>query len=92
MPRFSIIGFSYNYSKKTHTLWFDYKDEATNIDSCVAKGNLKAFKYKAKILRSTVTNIDAATIRISKTVTKAVLLKYLRNFEDYLKCHCLIAK
>ena len=39
MPMHNLIQYSSNYSKKTGSLWFYSKDEATNFNADIAKIN-----------------------------------------------------
>ena len=48
------IEYNSNYSETTGSLWFNFKDEATNFNSNIENtDNFKSFKYKAKLLENT---------------------------------------
>ena len=52
---YNLIEYRSNYSETPESLWFHLKDEATNFNADIANtSNFKIFKYKAKLLRSTV--------------------------------------
>ena len=48
MSMFNLLEYSLNYSDTTGSLWFYYKDKATNFENGIA--NTKCFMYKAKLL------------------------------------------
>ena len=51
---YNLIEYSSNYSE-TGSLWFYFKDEATNFNADIANDNkFKSFKYKATVLGNTV--------------------------------------
>ena len=56
MPMHNLKEYSSNYSeKKTGSLWFYSKDEATDFNGDIANTNdFKSFKCKAKLLEDTV--------------------------------------
>ena len=67
---YNLIEHSSNYSERTGSLWFYFKDEATNFNADIANSNdFKFFEYEAKLLENTVTDGETA-----------VLLKCLSNF------------
>ena len=47
MPINNLIEYSSNYSETTGSLWFCFKDEATNFMTDVVNDD-KSFKYNAK--------------------------------------------
>ena len=82
MAMHNLIEYSSNYSETTGSLWSYYKDEATNFNANIGNtDDLKSFKYKAKLLETTVAegvlNNDNSVL---KNATIAVPLKYLTNF------------
>ena len=75
---YNLIEYSSNYSETTGSLWFYSKDEATNFNADIAnEGNVKTFKYKAKLLENTIANGANGVLR---NAAIAVSLKYLSNF------------
>ena len=81
MPMYNLLEYSSNYSGTTGSLWFYSKDEATIFNINIGDtNNLKSFKYKTKLIRSTT-----ATNGILENAKIAVLLKYLGNFWRSLK-------
>ena len=75
---YSLTEYSPNYSKTTGSLWFCFKNEATDFNVDIASANnIKFFKYNAKLIRNTVA--DEAN-GILKNAATAVPLKYLSNF------------
>ena len=82
MPMYNLIEYSSNYSETTGSLWFYLKDEATDFNADIANDNIfKSFKYKAKLLGSTVSQPNSNQANgIFRNVTIAVPLKYLSNF------------
>ena len=88
IPMYNVIEYSSNYSDTTGRLWYDTEDVATNFDSDIAKNVFKSFKYKDKLLESTV--VDGNNSILNAVI--AVPLKYLSFFGDYRKCNWLIAK
>ena len=87
IPMYNVIEYSSNYSDTTGRSWYDTKDVATNFDFDIAKNVFKSFKYKDKLLESTV--VDGNNSILNAVI--AVPLKYLSFFGDYRKCHWLIA-
>ena len=82
IPLYNLTECSSNYSETTGSLWFYFKDEATDFNADIANTNdFKSFKYKANILETTVaqSNPNAAN-EILKHATIAVPLKYSSNF------------
>ena len=54
MPMDKLLEYSLNYSD-TNSLWFHSKDEATNFNNDIENNkNSKSFKYKTKLLVTTV--------------------------------------
>ena len=54
MPMYNLIQYSSNYFEITGSLWFYYKNEATNFNADIANNNnFKLFEYKAKLLGNT---------------------------------------
>ena len=82
MPMYNLIKYSSNYSETTGSLWFYTKHEATNFNAGIANdNNFKSFKYKSKLLGSTVTGPTPNNAnRIKKNAGIAVPLKNLSNF------------
>ena len=76
IPMYNVIEYSSNYSDTTGRLWYDTKDVATNFDSDIAKNVFKSFKYKDKLLESTV--LDGNNSILNAVI--AVPLKYLSFF------------
>ena len=90
MPMYNVIEYSSNYSKTTGSLWFNWKDEATDFNNNIENtDDFKSFKNKAKLLGNTD---DDRAIGILKNAIIVVPLKKLSNFGDHSKYHCLIAK
>ena len=83
----SLIEYSSNYPETTGSLWFHSKGEATNFNNDIENtDNFKPFKYKAKLLGSTVAQPARNQVNgILKNPTIAVSLKYLINFWRPLK-------
>ena len=78
MSMYNLIEYRSNYSETTGSLWFYFKDKATNFNADIANTNdFKYFKYKAELLENT--EADNAN-GILKDLTIAFPLKYLRNF------------
>ena len=45
MPMYNLIEYSSNYSETTGSLWFYFKDEATNFNADITNtNNFKSFK------------------------------------------------
>ena len=82
MPMYNLIKYSSNYSETTGSLWFYTKHEATNFNAGIANdNNFKCFKYKSKLLGSTVTGPTPNNAnRIQKNTGIAVPLKNLSDF------------
>ena len=81
---YNLIQYSSNYSETTRSLWFYSKDEAPNFNADIGNNNnnnFNSFKYKAKLLGTTVTQ---ATLNeadgILKNATFAAPLKFLSSF------------
>ena len=54
MPMCNLLEHSSNYSKKTGSLRFYFKHEATKFDTDISNNNnFKSFEYKTKLLRNT---------------------------------------
>ena len=86
MSVYSVIEHRSYYSKKTRSLQFYSKDEATNLNGNVTNtDNFKSFKYKTKLLENAESQVDNAANGILKNVTIAVPLRYLSNFWRSLK-------
>ena len=78
---YSLIEYSSNYSEKTGSLWFYFKDEATNFNANIGNDKFESFEYKAKLLGNTVAqSAPNQGNEILKNVTIALPLKYLSNF------------
>ena len=59
MPMYNLIEHNSNYSETTASLWFYFKDEATNFNADIANdNNFKSFMYKAKLLENTEADED----------------------------------
>ena len=55
LPMYNLSGCSSKNSDTTGSLWFYYKDGATNFKADIADGNnFKSFSYKAKLLGNTI--------------------------------------
>ena len=82
MPMYNSIEYSSNYSETTWSLWFYFKDEATNCNANIANDDdFKSFKDKVKLLGYTAAQPDPnAANGILRNAIIAVPLKYLRNF------------
>ena len=48
MPMYNLIEYSSNYSEITGSLWFYYKDEATDFTDDIVNNTFKSLKHKAK--------------------------------------------
>ena len=78
MPMYNLIEYSSNYSEATGTLWFYSKDKAINSNADIANDdNFKSFKYKAKLVETTVGDGENGILR---NAAIAGLLIYLSNF------------
>ena len=54
MSTYYLIEYSSNYSETAGSVWFYFKDEATNFNANISNDNdFKSFKYKAKLLGNT---------------------------------------
>ena len=74
MSMYNLIEYSWNYSETPGSLWFYYKDEATNFNADIAnRNNLKPFKCKTNLLAKTEANGDHKILKNGKI---AVPLKY----------------
>ena len=59
MPMYNLTEYSSNYSEITGGLWLYSKDEAFNFNGNIANtDDFKSFKYKAKLLETTL--VDGA--------------------------------
>ena len=76
-PTYNLLQYSSNYSETTSSLWFYFRDEATNFNADIADDILKSFKYKAKLLANTEV---VGPTRILRNKTVALSLKYLSSF------------
>ena len=76
MLLYNLIEYSDNYSKTWRTLWQYIRDEPYNQIV-----NRKSFISKIKITGKTPTADN------TQNIEPAVLLKYLSNFGELLKCH-----
>ena len=85
MSMCNLIEYNSIDSEKTGSLWFYYKDEATNFNAYIANNNnnnFESFECKAKLLGNTVA--DGAN-RILRNATIAVPLKHLNIFRRSLE-------
>ena len=72
-----MIEYSSNYSGKTGSLWFYFKDEIIYFDADIASIDvLKSFNYKAKLLGN---GLKDGANGILRTLTIVVPLKYLNS-------------
>ena len=82
VPIYDLIKYSSYYSDMTGSLWFCYKDEATDFNANIA--NTAAFKFfvhKAKLVGETGTQpAPNVSEGILQYVRITVPLKYLSNF------------
>ena len=93
MPVCNLIEYSSGYSKTTGTLCFYLKDEATDFNGDVVNdNNFKTFKYKAKLLGSTISQVDNGANEILKDAPIPEPLKYLSNFWKSLKMSLINCK
>ena len=74
-----MIDYSDNYSKISGNLWQYYKEEPNDN-----LANSESFKSKLKITGKTPADGNTKDVKI------IVLLKYLSNFGELLKCRWLI--
>ena len=64
MPMYNLTEYNSNYSETTGSLWFYFKDEATNFNVDIENThNFKSFKYKTKLLGNTVVDGDIAMLK-----------------------------
>ena len=83
------LEYSSYYSGTIGSLWLYSKDEATNPHNDIVNADaFRSFKYKDKLLGNTVAQpTPNQHNKVLKNATISVLLKYLCNFGDHLKCH-----
>ena len=78
MSIYNLLEYSSSYYKTTGRLWFFSNNEASNINADIANDDAsKSFKFKAKLLGTTVAD---ETNGIVKDTITAVLLQYLSDF------------
>ena len=78
MSIYNLLEYSSSYYKTTGRLWLFSKNEASNLNVDIANDDAsKSFKFKAKLLGTTVAD---ETNGIVKDTITAVLLQYLSNF------------
>ena len=78
---YSLIEYSSNYSETIGSLWFYFKDQATDFKANISvTDNFKSLKYKDKLLGNKEDRDDNAANGILKNAIIAVSLKYLSNF------------
>ena len=79
MAMYNLLEYSSNYSDTTGSLWFYYKDEATNFDADnTGANNFKTFNnYMANLLGNTEADGNNETW---KSLIIAVPLNILSNF------------
>ena len=78
---YSLIEYSSNYSETIGSLWFYFKDQATDFKANISvTDNFKSLKYKAKLLGNKEDRDYNAANGILKNAIIAVSLKYLSNF------------
>ena len=64
---YKLIEYSTDYSETIGNLWFSSKDQVADFNADVVNNNnFKSFKYKAKLLGSTVAQADNAANVILK--------------------------
>ena len=64
MPMYNFTEYSSNYSDTTGSLWFYFKDEATNFNVYIANNNaFKSFECKTKLLENTVGDRNNTTLK-----------------------------
>ena len=81
MPKCNLLEYSSNYSDTTDSLWFSSKDEATNFNDDIENSDeSESFKYKAKLLRSTVAD-DYNGILNNATITVSLKYNFCRSLE-----------
>ena len=81
MPMYNLTEYSDNYSKTSGSLWQYYKDEPNDN-----LANSESFQSKVKITENT------PALGNTKDAIITVPLKYLSNFGELLKYHCIIVK
>ena len=94
MLMYNLLEYSSYYSGTIGSLWLYSKDEATNPHNDIVNADaFRSFKYKDKLLGNTVAQpAPNQHNKVLKNATISVLLKYLCNFGDHLKCHWLTGK
>ena len=81
MSMYNLLEHSSNYSDTTDSLWFSSKDEATNFNDDIENSDeSESFKYKAKLLRSTVAD-DYNGILNNATITVPLKYNFCRSLE-----------
>ena len=96
MPMYNLLEYSDNYSMRSGSLWYYYKDELNHRGNEIDNANnrinnqetirSKSFEYKAKIIGRTP--IDNNTL----DTEVAVPLKYLSNFWRFLDLPLIICE
>ena len=81
MPMYSFTEYSNNYSKTSGSLWQHCRDEPNDN-----LANSESFQSKVKITENT------PALGNTKDAIITVPLKYLSNFGELLKYHCIIVK
>ena len=90
MPMDNLIEYISNFSKRTGSLGFYSKNEATNFNDNIANiDHFKSFKYKINSLENTEADGDSG---ILKNATIAVPLKYFSNFWRSLEIPLIVCK
>ena len=81
MPMYNLIEYNSSYSETTGSLWFYFKDEATDFNTDIANtDNFKSFKCKTKFLENTVPQPAPHAVNwILKNRAIAIPLKHLSN-------------
>ena len=83
MPMDNLLEYSPNYSDTEGSLWFYYKDEATDFNNDIANTNdFKYFKYKTKLLGKTEAGGGNGTLRNTAIVVPLTYLTF-RNCSKY---------
>ena len=78
MPKYNLIEYCSNYSDTIGSLWYYFKDEATNFNADIANNRtFKSLEYKTKLFDNTVVDGDNS---ILKNSVITIPLKYLSNF------------
>ena len=82
---YNLLEYSLNYSDVTGSLWFYSKDEPTDFNNDIENNeNFKSFKYKTKLLGTTVAEpIPNKNNGILRSTIIAVPLKYLKISRDH---------